>query len=110
MTAPVWVNVISNTTLHVPSNSTELSMNLTLPNATDNACPVTYNITYEEVDVGNCSITFTVCWQNGDVRLCIQLFHIGHYKVIITVTDLAGNSAPCELYIWILGKFLGKYK
>ena len=106
----MWVNVIADATLYVPSNSTELSMNLTLPNATDNACPVTYNITYEEVDVGNCSITFDlhVCWQNGDVRLCIHVFHTGHYKVIITVTDLAGNSAPCVFYIWIFGEFLGK--
>ena len=93
----------ANTTL----NSTDLSVNLTLPNATDNAGPVTYNVTYVEVNVlSSCNITFTVCWQNGDVDICLQVFHIGHYKFTITVTDLAGNSASCESDIWIIGEFL----
>ena len=104
---PVLENCTANTTL----NTTELSVNLTLPNATDNASPVTYNVTYVEVDVESlCIITFTVCWQNGDVDICIQVFHIGHYKVIITATDLAGNSAPCVFYIWIIGEYLGEDK
>ena len=91
----------ANTTL----NSTELSVNLTLPNATANASPVTYNVTYVEVDVQiSCSITLKICLQNGDVEICIQVFHIGHYKFTITVTDQAGNSASCEFDLWIIGE------
>ena len=92
----MFENCPANTTL----NSTELSVNWTLPNATDNAGSVTYNVTYVEVEVESlCNITVNIYWQNGDVD--IQVFHIGHYKVIITVTDLAGNSASCEFDLWI---------
>ena len=116
ITKPVWVNVIANTTLNsteLSVNSTDPSVNLTLPNASDNACPVTYTISSVEVDVhivNSCSITFTICWQNADVYICTQVFHIGHHKVTITVTDEPGNSAPCDFYIWIIGEYLGKDK
>ena len=103
-------NWIADTTL----NSTELSVNLTFPNATNNSCQVTYNATYEEVDVhivSSCSITFTICWLNTDVYICIQLFHIGHYRVTITATDEPGNSAPCDIFdLWIIGEYLRKDK
>ena len=105
--APMLQSCPANTRL----NSTELSANLPLPNATDNACPVTYNVTYDvtyvEVDVQiSCSITLTICLQNGDVKICKKVFHIGHYKFTITVTDQAGNSASCEFDLWIIGEYL----
>ena len=98
-------NCPANTTLYVPSNSTELSVTWTFPTATDNAGPVTvYNATYTNVDVVSLKvITITIDWQNG--YTFVEVFHIGHYLHIITAMDAAGNTAQCMSHVWIIGEY-----